>query len=102
MLTLAASYWGRGYMHRPRMWDYGGGNFSYWGYGGAFPFFLFSGLLGLIILIAVVFLVVKLFQYKKAAEQATGSKALAILEERYAKGEIGEDEFKKMKKNILS
>ncbi len=55
MLTIAASYWGRGHMYRPRMWDFGCGDFSTWGYSGWLPFFLLKGLFWLIILIAVVF-----------------------------------------------
>lgn len=69
---------------------------------GAFSliFFIAKLLLGVGIIALIVYLVVKVVQEKTTAGSESG-KALEILKERYAKGEMGEEEFKKMKKNLL-
>ena len=48
----------------------------------------------------IVYLVVKASQ-GKAVGKADSKEALEILKERFARGEIGEEEFKKMKKTLL-
>jgi putative membrane protein len=73
------------------MWDGG------WGW------MLFGGVFMLIFWIAVIFLVV--WGIKKLTENrgsAAGSNALDIARERYAKGEISQEEFQNIKKHISS
>lgn len=85
---------GRGYM-MPHA-------FGYDGYGAFFPFL---GLIKLIVGIGLLALIVYLVVKVSKGELKTGTesrKALEILKERYARGEITEDEFKKMKEEILS
>ncbi len=71
------------------------------GFGGFFPFLgLFKLLLAIGLLALIVYLVVKASQ-GKADGKANSKEALEILKERFARGEIGEEEFKKMKKTLL-
>ena len=74
--------WGRGYGHMS------------WGSG----YGIFGGLMTLIfwgVIIALIFFAVRWFSDNKTPTRA--SEALDILRERFAKGEIDEDEFKKRK-----
>lgn len=84
---------GRGYM-MPHAFGYGG-------YSGFFPFLgIFKLLIGLGLLILIVYLLIKASKggFKTGSESG---KALEILKERYAKGELTEEEFKSMKKELL-
>ncbi len=81
---------------RPDYWHHGGG----WGWDhmipGAFMMILFWG--GLI---AVIFLAIRWFGGRSsqgATETASGSNALEILEERFARGEIDKEEFEERKR----
>lgn len=71
------------------------------GYGDFFPFL---GLLKLIValglLALIVYLVVKVSKKQTEGGSESG-KALEILKERYARGELTEEEFTKMKKTLL-
>ena len=62
-----------------------------------FPYGLFYGLLVWIIVIAVFSVVA--FVFVKSPNQK-GKSPLAILKERYAKGEITDEEYEKMKKDL--
>ena len=87
---------GYGNWHMGR-WMMGG-----WGMGGFGMIFMiiFWGL----VITGIVFLIRWLMQSTAGRDQSgvsTGSKAMDILEERYAGGEITRDEFESMKKDIL-
>ena len=70
-------------------------------YGGGGGMFLMMGF-GLLIFIALVFLAFKLMKVNSSsAFSLSGNLALNILNERYAKGEINEEEYTK-KKIILA
>lgn len=85
---------GRGYL-MPHAFGYGG-------CGGFFPFLsILKLLVGFGILTLIVFLVVRASKGGLMVGSESG-KALEILKERYAKGEITEEEFKKIKKELLS
>ncbi len=101
MLTLFSSSlfstYGRCFGIRPRgMMPYSFGYNPYF-----FGFGIFKLLVGLGILVLIVYLVIKVLKSKSLALKES-NKALEILKERYAKGEIGEEEFKKMRKELLS
>ena len=76
------------------MWhDWGG-----WGYGwGAFGF-LHMGLWWLLLLLGIAVLAKWLF----TGGRARRSDALELLRERYARGEIGKDEFEQKKKDLAT
>ncbi len=58
-------------------------------------------IIGLIIVIAVVWMVMKgMNQNNQSTNQRTGKTALDILKERYASGEIDKQEFEERKRNL--
>ena len=79
-------------------WGMGPGMMGGWGMGwwGFIPMLLFWGL----IIVGVVLLVKYLAQgtARKGTDSSDSSRALGILRERYARGEITEEEFGKMKR----
>lgn len=79
--------------HRGR-WD----GFGYYGFGWMGDVLWALLLLGLIALVAV--LTVRLLRSPTNGSKATPDRALEIARERYAKGEIGQDEFETLKKNL--
>ena len=80
----------------------------YYGWGGIRPIFGFGWIFGVIFWIFFAFLVIGLIRlfvrghrdndFDEGEER--GDKALGILKERYAKGEITKKEFLEMKKDI--
>jgi len=59
-------------------------------------------IIGLIIVIAVVWTIVKgMNQNNQSANQKTGKTALDILKERYASGEIDKEEFEEREKDLM-
>lgn len=68
-----------------------GGN--YWGMG-------WWWIIGLIIVIAVVWIFVKSMNQNAGPTQSPGKSALDILKERYAKGEIEKEEFEEKKREL--
>ncbi len=56
--------------------------------------FIWAIIIGIVLLV-IFFLIYKLFQQNK---QTPDNTALSILQERYAKGELTDDEFTRMKK----
>ncbi|QGY45805.1 SHOCT domain-containing protein [Maribellus comscasis] len=57
-------------------------------------------IIGLIIIIAIVWMVVKGMNQNNSPGQSPGKSALDILKERYAKGEIDKQEFEERKKDL--
>lgn len=83
-----------------RGWHMGPDMMGYWGMGwfGGIFFFIFW----ILIIVGMVFLIKWLIHMGKghSAERSSGSRALEILRERYAKGEIEKDEFEEKKKDL--
>ena len=86
-LMFSSCYYPRGW-HMMDDW----GHMS-WGYGGVFMWLLFLLLIGV-----VIYFVVRGERWMKRG--GGGETALDILNKRYAKGEITEQEYRKMKKEI--
>lgn len=66
---------------------------------------LFAGwawLLALIILVLLILVIIKLFRQGQHPQGKLQEKALQILDERYARGEITKEEYREQKKEILS
>lgn len=62
-----------------------------------------GGIIGLVVIIVAVWFIVKEQNQNKQSNEAnqnTKKSALNILEERYARGEIDEQEFEERKKNL--
>lgn len=71
------------------------------GYGGYGMGMGWWWIIGLIIVIAVVWMVVKgMNKNNQSTNQRTGKTALDILKERYASGEIDKEEFEERKRNL--
>ena len=66
--------------------------YHYWGMG-------WGWLIGLAILIALIWLIIRIAN-QSGNTLRQGKSALDILKERYARGEIGKDEFEEKKKGI--
>ena len=66
------------------------------GYGGMFMWILFA-----LIVVIIIFAIVNDTKYKDGSGRFEKT-SLDIIKERYAKGEISEEEFEKMKRNLNS
>lgn len=65
---------------------------------------IFMLLFWVLVIAGIVFLIRSLVQSKGGRDRSdvgTGSQAMDILKQRYARGEISKDEFESMKKEIL-
>lgn len=71
-----------------------------YGFGGHGWGMSFGWLIGLIILGIFIWLVVKVINQNNSSGSSNNKSALDILKERYAKGEIGKEEFEEKKKDI--
>ncbi len=58
-------------------------------------------IIGLIILGITVWLIVKSINQNRASRDSSTKSAMDILKERYAKGEIDEEEYDERKKNLM-
>ena len=82
-------------------WDMGLGMMGNWGMG--WFGMIFMMIFWVLVIVGLVFLIKWLIQTTgsgKSAEQ-TGSRAVEILKERYARGEIDKAEFESKKKDLL-
>lgn len=57
--------------------------------------------IGIIIFAAIVWMAIKAINNNKGGFNVPGKSALDILKERYAKGEIGKEEFEERMKNLM-
>jgi putative membrane protein len=73
-------------------WGWGSG----WGLLGAVHMLLWWAL----IILGIVVLVKWLFAGSRGGSRAAGGQALEILKERYARGEIGKEEFEQKKRDL--
>jgi putative membrane protein len=93
----ALAQWGGGYGG----WHMGPG-MGGWGMGwfGGIFMIVFWGL----VIVGMVFLIKWLIQSTKGERPAggDGSRALEVLKERYARGEIGKEEYDRIKKDLMS
>lgn len=81
------------------MWGYDGGYGWYWGFGMLLHMALYWGVL----ILLIVLLARRIFGKRGVpAPPAADKTALDILKERYARGEIGRDEFDQKKRDIES
>jgi len=78
------------------MWGYGDGSWWWWGFG-ALHMLLFWGVLIFVIVVAVKWL--SGTQGQRPPE-SSGGRALDILKERYARGEINKEEFEQKKRDL--
>ncbi len=79
-------------------WNMGPGMMGNWGmgwFGG-----IFMMIFWILIMVGLVFLIKWLIQSTSGAKSEAGGKALDILKERYARGEIDRTEFEAMKKDL--
>lgn len=78
------------------MWGYMGS----WGYGNGWGLLglLHMGLWWILLILGIVVLAKWLF----SGERASGNRALEVLKERYARGEIGKDEYEQKRKDLAS
>lgn len=77
------------------MWGYDGGYGWWWGFG-ALHMLLYWGVL----ILAITLLVKRLFAGSSRCEGPYIKTALDILKERYARGEIGKDEYEQKKREL--
>jgi putative membrane protein len=61
---------------------------------------MFGGILMVIFWAAIIFLVVWFVRRMPERRSGDGSSALNIAKERYARGEISQEEFEKIKRNL--
>lgn len=88
-------------MHGWYWWEWPGWGSWFGGYG--WIGMIFSFVFFILIIAAVIFVLKKLLpndRYSDSYVKHSSSRALEILKERYAKGEISEEEFLRMKKNL--
>jgi putative membrane protein len=81
------------------MWGctYNGAGIGHWFFGGGIMGFLIMAL----IIILITSLVVKLIKANKVVKRKDTLDSLMILKSRFAKGEVTEQEYKKMKEALL-
>ena len=75
-------------------WDHMAGGMG-WGFGG-----LYMILLWVVIIVAIVVLVRWIFGGSARTDMPSSKSALEVLKERYARGEIGREEFEQKKREL--
>jgi len=76
------------------------GDMGSWGWGWGVFGALHMVLWWVLIILGIVVLIKWLAGSGSRAERETGSRALEVLKERYARGEIGKDEFEQKKRDL--
>lgn len=94
---LALAQWGGGY----RDWHMGPGMMGGWGMGWFGMIFML--LFWILVIVGLIFLIRWLIQTTRKGADAHngGSRALNILKERYARGEINKEEFEEKKRDLI-
>ena len=84
------------------MWGYPNMMGSFYGGGLGWVGMVFGFIFFILVVIGIIFLIVWLVKKSNnpGVENRIGSKALEVLKERYAKGEITKDQFDNMKKDL--
>lgn len=82
-----------GYYYGQMMHGYYGGAWHGWA-------MILGGLILLILLVVTAVVILRTLNRSVASGTGSGKSALDILNERYAKGEIGTDEFREKKKEL--
>ncbi len=98
-ILLSSAFAQSGGYPRGHMWGWMMGD---WGMGWFGMIFML--LFWVLVIAGIVFLIRSLVQSKGGRDRSdvgTGSQAMDILKQRYARGEISKDEFESMKKEIL-
>ncbi len=70
-----------------------------WGFHG--PGMWLGWIIGLIVVIAIIWIIVRALGRSDSRNITAGKSALEILKERYARGEIDKEEFEKRKKDLM-
>lgn len=78
--------------------SFGNGGWGFFGW----PMMMGGGVFGLVVLAAVVWLLVRLFQGRSFTADARPDSAQEILRARFARGEIDEDEFRSLSEKLKS
>lgn len=84
------------------MWGWPNMMGGYLGGGMGWISFILGFIFFILVIIGIIFLIVWLVKRSNypGIEDKTGSKALEVLRERYAKGEITKEQFESMKKDL--
>lgn len=78
----------------------GPGMMGGWGYGMGWVGVIFMVVFWVVLIVGIVFLIRWVAASTRQGERARGDEALEILKRRYAKGEIGREEFEEKKKDL--
>ena len=84
------------------MWTYGPGMMGYGGWYGMGGGMLLGGIFWIVLWVFIIFVVVHFLRTATRGTPQRRPAALDVLEERYARGEIGRDEYLEKKRDLTS